>query len=339
MFQYDLNYRIMKGKIVKCFKSLINITGISEVTEPMKKQEQLSNQKLLDDLLILFKDTLEKESVRTTMLFPMYFEILMHPADYKDRKDALAVILPEFISAFKSVIDENKKRFPNVKNVSTKWVFQFSPCRVDGELTLEDGRIIKVERGKLIKSARLFYNEEKGANVQVQSNIKVSVKCDNSDVMNIAYLNFEALKSVDILEDGLYMYSFDNASRIDLREEKIKNEATSNVEPIATLTYTYQGQRFHYSMKDERISISGRKDKRNARMVFKVENDNLLNDHVQIKYEKNDNEFYICAFGKTILNQRLMNLSEGGDVKWVKLADNSSIFMNDEIKVQFEKNN
>lgn len=329
----------MKDKIVKCLKNLINIVGISTIPEAKKKQEVLSNQKLLDDLLILFKNTLEKESVGSTMLFPMYFDILMHPDDYKDRKDALAVVLPEFISAFKSVIDENRTKFPNVKNISTKWVFQFSPCRVDGELTLEDGRIIKVERGKLIKSARLFYNEGKGADVKVESNIKVSVKCDNSDVMNIAYLNFEALKSVDILEDGLYMYSFENASRIDTKEEKIKNEAISNVEPIATLTYTYQGQRFHYLMKDERISISGRKDKRNARMVFKVENDNLLNDHVQIKYEKNDNEFYLCAFGKTKLNQHSLELSEGGNVKWVKLANNSSIFMNDEIKVQFEKNN
>ena len=227
----------MKGKIVNLLKKIINTTGVSVDTEPKNKQELLSNQKLLDDLLVLFKDTLEKESVNTAMLFPMYFEILMHPADYKDRKDALAVILPEFISAFKSVIEENKKRFPNVKNVSTKWVFQFSPCRVDGELTLEDGNIIKVERGKLIKSARLFYNEGKGADVKVESNIKVSVKCDNSDVMNIAYLNYEALKSVDILEDGLYMYSFENASRIDVKEEKIKNEATSNVEPIATFWY------------------------------------------------------------------------------------------------------
>ena len=172
--------------------------------------------------------------------------------------------------------------------------------------------------------------------VQVESNVKVSVKCDNSDVLNIAYLNFEALKSVDIMEDGLYMYSFTNGTPIDVKQE-IKRETVSNTMHFATLTYTYQGQRIHYLMKDDFISISGRKDKRNARMVFKVENDNLLNDHVQIKYDKSENEFYLCAFGKTKLNQRSLELSAGGDVKWVKLADNSSIFMNDEIKVEFTK--
>ena len=328
----------MMKTIIHCLKKIVDITGIStsSTQEEKKEQEALSNQKLLDDLLILFKDTLAKESVGSTMLFPMYFDILMHPDDYKARKDALAIVLPEFVSAFMRVIDENKEKYPNVRNVSTKWVFQFAPCRIDGSLTLEDGRIIKIEKGKLIKSARLFYREDKGAEVQVESNVKVSVKCDNSDVLNIAYLNFEALKSVDIMEDGLYMYSFTNGTPIDVKQE-IKRETVSNTMHFATLTYTYQGQRIHYLMKDDFISISGRKDKRNARMVFKVENDNLLNDHVQIKYDKSENEFYLCAFGKTKLNQRSLELSAGGDVKWVKLADNSSIFMNDEIKVEFTK--
>lgn len=325
-------------KVIRCFKKIVDFTGIStsSTQEEKKEQEGLSNQKLLDDLLLLFKDTLTKESVGSTMLFPMYFDILMHPDDYKDRKDALAIVLPEFVSAFMHVIEENREKFPNVRNVSTKWVFQFSPCRVNGSLTLEDGRIIKIERGKLIKSARLFYREDKGVDVQVESNVKVSVKCDNSDVLNIAYLNFEALKSVDIMEDGLYMYSFDNGKSLDVKQE-IKRDTVSNTMHIATLTYTYQGQRIHYLMKDDSISISGKKDKRNSRMVFKIENDNLLNDHVQIKYDKNENEFYLCAFGKTKLNQRSLELSAGGDVTWVKLADKSSIFMNDEIKVEFTK--
>lgn len=325
-------------KVLRCFKKIVDFTGIStsSTQEKKKEQEGLSNQKLLDDLLLLFKDTLTKESVGSTMLFPMYFDILMHPDDYKDRKDALAIVLPEFVSAFMHVIEENREKFPNVRNVSTKWVFQFSPCRVNGSLTLEDGRIIKIERGKLIKSARLFYREDKGVDVQVESNVKVSVKCDNSDVLNIAYLNFEALKSVDIMEDGLYMYSFDNGKSLDVKQE-IKRDTVSNTMHIATLTYTYQGQRIHYLMKDDSISISGKKDKRNSRMVFKIENDNLLNDHVQIKYDKNENKFYLCAFGKTKLNQRSLELSAGGDVTWVKLADKSSIFMNDEIKVEFTK--
>ena len=121
---------------------------------------------------------------------------------------------------------------------------------------------------------------------------------------------------------------------IDVKEEK-KNETSSNMVSVATLTYTYQGQRIHYYMKDDLIHISGRKDMRNSRMIFKLENDNLMNGHVQIKKEKD--EFYLCAYGKTKLNGRLLDLSVGGEVKWVKLANNSSIFMNDEIKVEFTK--
>lgn len=325
---------------------VIKLLGFGNESEQGKKVTEggMSNQQLLDDLLLLFETSLKKESVRRRMLFPMYFDILMHPDDYNDRKDALAYVLPEVISSFMEVIERNRGRFPIVENQSTKWVFQFSPCRVDGELILADGQIINVEKGKLIKSAKLYYREEQGANIQVENNVIVSVKCDNSDVMNISFLNFEALKSVDIVDDGLYMYNYTDGSPISKKNEghteeepKDTPESFSENATIATLTYTYQGQRIHYMMKDERISISGRKDKRNKRMVFKVENDNLVNDHVQIKYDRTDNEFYLCAFGETKLNQRSLELSKGGDVKWCKLANNSSIFMNDEIKVVFTK--
>lgn len=322
-----------KSDWVKGILDRIGIDGPQ--TEPI--DVEMSNQQLLDDILDLFKTVLKKESLGSTMLFPMYFDILMHPDDYNDRKDALAVILPEFVAKFKDVINENRNSYPDVKNVSTKWVFRFSPCRVDGELMLDDGRVIRVERGKLIKSAKLFYKEVGNGNVQVDSNVRVSVKCDNSDVMNISYLNFEALKSVDIVEEGLYMYNYSDGSPITASGNE--HIAKPNPTSMATLTYTYQGNRIHYNMLDERISISGRKDKRNNRMVFKLDNDNLLNDHVQIKFDRTDNEFYLCAFGQTKLNQRSLDLSVGGDVKWYKLADNSSIFMNDEIKVEFVKNN
>lgn len=328
-------------KLISYIKEIVKGLGINPPPEPKNNpaSEGMSNRQLLDDLLILFKDVLNKESLGNTMLFPMYFDILMHPDDYNDRKDALAVILPEFVEKFMEVINENRATYPKVKNVSTKWVFQFSPCRVDGELSLDDGSVIKVERGKLIKSAKLFYREQVNGNIHVDSNVKVSVKCDNSDVMNISFLNFEALKSVDIVEDGLYMYNYSDGSPITDKGKQQKNEHidTSNPSSMATLTYTYQGHRIHYTMLDERISISGRKDTRKQRMIFKLENDNLENDHVQIKFDRKDNEFYLCAFGKTKLNQRSLDLSVGGDVKWYKLADNSSIFMNDEIKVEFVK--
>lgn len=342
----------MKNLIINIIKKLgvINCGGEGGYTPVQGENNEggMSNQQLLDDLKLLFETSLKNESVGRRMLFPMCFDILMHPGDYNDRKDALAYVLPEVVSSFMEVIENYRRKFPNVINVSTKWVFQFSPCRVDGGLTLPDGSVVNVERGKLIKSAKLYHRETAGSNVAVESNVKVSVKCDNSNVMDISYLNFEALKSVDIVEDGLYMYNYKDGSPLPIDGKNPMDEGSthgnstvslSTNATIATLTYNYQGQRITYSMKDESISISGRKDKRSKRMVFKVENDNLLNDHVQIKYDKAVNEFYLCAFGKTKLNERSLELSEGGDVKWCKLANNSSIFMNDEITVIFKKNN
>ena len=178
-------------KVIKYIKKIVDITGVS-TNQPIDKKKELekglSNQKLLDDLILLFKDTLEKESVGRTMLFPMYFDILMHPEDYKDRKDALAVVLPEFISAFKEVIDANRTRFPKVKNISTKWVFQFTPCRVDGELTLENGQVVKIERGKLKQLNIIVKADVQGSveavkqSLEKLSNAEVKVKVIHANV-------------------------------------------------------------------------------------------------------------------------------------------------------------
>ncbi|MCM1199006.1 MAG: hypothetical protein NC308_08955, partial [Clostridium sp.] len=57
--------------------------------------------------------------------------------------------------------------------------------------------------------------------------------------------------------------------------------------------------------------------------------------HVQIKYVPEEKKFQIAAFGLVRLNGRKLTESSGAP-HWHSLANNSSIFINDEISVKFE---
>ena len=89
-------------------------------------------------------------------------------------------------------------------------------------------------------------------------------------------------------------------------------------------------------MKDNLIHISGKNEMRKGRSFFILESSEIKDSHVQIKYLPSEKKFQIAAYGPTRLNSRKITESSGGDVYWHDLANNSSIFINDEISVKFE---
>jgi hypothetical protein len=297
----------------------------------------------MKELKELFIDGLKNESLGERMLYPMSFHVLMHPNDYNKKKQAFPFILPEIIKAFYKIIDEYKNVYPNYEPVSNKWVFQFTPCYQSDSFDAGDGDIIKIEEGT-VKPTAILYNQDidRTGAVSVDQNIIVSVKIDNSNVIKTTNINIKALAGVDILDEGLYTCKFDIKlpTKTDVIKESIET-SDNQLSPIsvkkelATLSYTYNGQTFTYIMNDSPIYISGKHDMRTFLPIFRMEYLDLENGHVSIKYE--NGEFFLCAFGKTRLNGRNIELSEGDKIKWAPLANNSSILMNDVIQANFKR--
>lgn len=312
-------------------------------SEETKAKSFLTSSGLMKELKELFIDGLNNESLGERMLYPMSFHVLMHTNDYNKKKQAFPFILPEIIKAFYKIIDEYKKVYPNYEPVSKKWVFQFTPCYQSNSFDTGDGDIIRIEEGT-VKPTAILYNQDidRTGKVSVDQNIMVSVKSDNSNVIKTTNINLRALVGINILDEGLYTCKFDMnlPSSTEVIKESIdatdnKLNSTSTKKELATLSYTYNGQNYTYIMKDSPIYISGKHDTRTALPIFRMEYSDLENGHVSIKHE--NGEFFLCAFGKTRLNGRNIELSEGDNIKWVSLADNSSILMNDVRQANFKK--
>ena len=296
---------------------------------------QMTNKVLLRELVEHFRAKLEMESVGRRMLYPMSFNILMDVEDYNDRKQAFPFVLPEVVAAFYGVIDEMRSQYPVYTPPAKQWFFQFAPCH-SGSVAIgpdsEEATIVR--RGHITTVANLVPFDIMGAgNIAVDSDVRVSIKLDDSNVMNNnANVNFNAIKGLDIIGEDTFRIKFDESLTRDTEKILITNNAVE-AEALATLSYTAGGKNYHYSMVDNLVHISGQSELRKGRAFFIIENSNIKESHVQIRHDKG--KFQIAAFGPTKLNGRKLVESSGAP-QWYELANNSSIFINEELRVKFE---
>jgi hypothetical protein len=89
-------------------------------------------------------------------------------------------------------------------------------------------------------------------------------------------------------------------------------------------------------MIDNQIDISGPQGPVDITSVMRIEQTSLLAPHVQIKYVPESKKFQFAVYGTTRVNGREYDLSQPGMVKWYTLANNSKIFINNEVSVKFE---
>lgn len=297
--------------------------------------DQLTNKRLLEELTFHFKTMLNSESVGQRMLYPMSFNILMDPVDYNNRKQALPFVLPQVVSAFYSIIDDMRQDYPDYTPPAKYWYFQFSACKL-GTVQTGDSIPLIVRKGHITTVATLLtFDIREANNVSVNNNTRVSVKLDDSNVMNDVNVNWNAIKNLDILSDGIFTYNFDNKLSRDT-QHITDNSNLAEIDGIAELSYYKSGRNYHFIMKDNLIHISGKNEMRKGRSFFILESSEIKDSHVQIKYLPSEKRFQIAAYGLTRLNSRKITDSSGGDVYWHDLANNSSIFINDEISVKFE---
>lgn len=297
--------------------------------------DQLTNKRLLEELTSHFKTMLNAESVGQRMLYPMSFNILMDPADYNNRRQSLPFVLPQVVSAFYGIIDDMRQEYPDYTPPAKYWYFQFSACQL-GTIRTGDSTPLIVRKGHITTVATLLTFDIKEANnVSVNNNTRVSIKLDDSNVMNDVNVNWNAIKNLDVLSDGTFTYNFDNTLSRDTKRIT-DNSNMAEVKGIAELSYSRGGRNYHFIMKDNLIHISGKNEMRKGRSFFILESSEIKDSHVQIKYLPSEKKFQIAAYGPTRLNSRKITESSGGDVYWHDLANNSSIFINDEISVKFE---
>lgn len=310
-------------------KKVLDLFSAESDSKRENNDEILTNRKLLQELTDHFRMRLEEDSLGERMLYPMSFNVLMTSDDYEAKKQQFVFVLPEIVKAFYAIILEKKKKYPDFTPPSSYWFFQFNGCKPDSPVAQQ----LNIRAGHITTTSSLYTLDlMQESNVRQTANTRVSVKLDDSNVMRNVNLNREAVSNLDIVGEGTYKYAFDMTLTQDVKHISTTAGAPSN--GLAELSYTHNGTTTHFTMEDSLIHISGSREMRKGRSFFIVDSESIKESHIQIRYV--NGKFEIAAFGKARLNSRLIPLSSGGEVLWCPLANNSSIFINDELSVRFE---
>ncbi len=305
---------------------------IESVTETYNRS--LTNNDILNEIVNHFTTAIEQESVGDRMIYPMSFNIMLHKDDYAQRKQYLEHILPEIVKELHKKIKQLSSRFPDITPISKRWTFQFSSCDMDS-ITTTDNQVLKIRKGQITTVAYLCSESNDD---QLEFDSMMSVKLDNSNVFQGRDINPEAFKNIDIVNEGLFHLDFDRSLL-----GKATSSSTSNYTPynsvLAVLTYPISNSLSKkYEMKDSLIHISGKNETRNDKSILKLDLEEIGSPHVTIKHIAETKTFQLAVFGNTRLNGRLLKVSEGGNINWYNLADNSQIFINEKINVLFKIN-
>lgn len=317
-------------------RGLLNLFAPKAEIKKNRVEEGLSNQKLLDELVDHFKDQLKGLSVGKRMLYPMSFNILLHHEDYESVKQSFPFVLPEVVKEFYEVINQMKSRYPDYTPAAKDWVFQFSSCQLK-DVNVGEGKTMVVTKGHITTIASLMAVDLRQNNVDVSNNTRISIKLQDSDVMNNVNLNWNAVTNIDIIGENYFRCRFDmtlNTKKSVVLTNGSSMSASSSA--LAVLSYAKDGKNYTYTMVDPMIEISGPDGQKGVSSIFVLENEGIIAPHVQIRYLAETGKFQIAALGKTKLNGKELELSQDGMAKWYALANNSKIFINDEVSVKFE---
>ncbi len=323
----------------------------ADKSDPESKKSvsrRITNEQLVKILENHFRGGVKQYSVGRRMLYPMKFDVLLHPDDYNSLKDTLQFIISEITFSFYNVIREFNSKYKDYTPVADSWVFRFAPCDIDKYIV--EGESFTIEPGKPVTIGSFFcegLNGRSNPSVDTDCNVQLSVCCNNSVVMEGKNINPEILRIVDVLSEGFFRQNFDKT----LGEEKAETEcAMSSAEPAsqsnrstdgqkyATLSYTKNGMNYHYNMLDSTVKISGSSETQNRRDIFVIDSPDIQCGHIRIRTTDRGQSFSLAAFGPANLNGRSIPPSDSEEIRWVNLANNSQIFINSSIAVKFSVN-
>lgn len=301
-------------------------------TKGNKEKSKVTNQTLYKELISHFKTDMEELSVGRRILYPMSFNILLYPDDYDRVGESLPFILPEVIAGFYAAIKSKRDSIldSDATPPATYWFFQFASSSVK----TEDKKESFIIPGEIVTVGHLTtFDIKKAQEGTTTENVRLSVKCQNSDV-NKNNINKDALLGMEILTNNAYTFNFDKSMSEKLSDIQSSQRGGNNA--LATLTYSVGSTNVHLDMLDELVILSGPKDTRKMGNIMIIKNEAVEVGHVQIRYVRETNRFQLCAYSRTRLNMRDVPLSVGGTPIWKDMSFNSTILLNDVVNIEFK---
>jgi len=302
----------------------------------------LTAQELLDEIFSIFQERMQEETTSEYLLFPTCFYIYLHQLDYDKRREAFGHTVKGVVNMFNRHIRKKMLTYPDYKPHATYWRLQFLPHR-EGMFTEDNGKEITAKQKEPFIISTIYSTNFSEGNFGEEN--FVATKRDLSSLKKEHYnVNRDALLGID-QEGGRFTVKFDS-SFANITNEIYSDNNSQSFEKRANAILTILGGTFlgveegknKYFMTSNELHISGKNDDRTNMSILKIDNGRILNSHVQIKYFAVEDIFRLAAFGPVKCYEKTVPLSNGDNILWVNLYNNSNIFINEEISINFKIN-
>lgn len=290
--------------------------------EEEEEEVRLTNQALVDQILVSFKETVERESFNKRMMYDCSYLILMRPEDYKHAELRLAGITEGILDEFYDYIDQRKDQYPRYEPIGSFWDFQYCPAErgVDNS-EIEPGTIQVVSTPTSEKSWSELSSEH----------IKVSVSSKHSKYSKYD-LNPTTFANIDILSKGHFRVKFRTAFLGDFTSVQAPAAGSRNSAPpdkLATIQFVLNKQRYSFPMREKQLKITKAIDGMTSTATLLCINEpsgSLQKEHIMIRYEEAARAFYIALFADAFVNEQKLELSRVGENPvWHSLKSVSTI--------------
>jgi hypothetical protein len=301
---------------------------------PEGKEEQpspVTNNDILKELSDCFDNSCHTESVGSSLVFNMYYMVILHPDVYEQRLPSLPVVVKEAVKMFYKKLDGHRKHFEDIAPVSSHWQFRFGPATdFNGmKIDLHDRRVVGMLTGLKTKSM----------DGDRRHTAKVTMKSKATNVFDKMDINIDVLRHIHFAESGNFTVKFN--PELSLRIESLK--PTRNYEQgLARIEY-FMGDKNRgdvYLMKDTEIVIA-RKEPENQGYsnYLLLDSQFVSNPHARIRLNELTGKFQIASFSinETRVNEVVIAKSDAAAPRWFDLEPKSQVLLNGMVTLDFKQ--
>lgn len=262
-----------------------------------------------------FKESIKELSFADRVVFYHEFIISFNADDYKEfvanKQGIFGLIVHETVEQFYKILKEYREAGKTVKPSGSKWVFRLvsHPDYARGD---------KGFIGKLLPD-----------NNKKEENLRVTFIPRQTGIAQTFDVDQNILKGFTYYSEGYFEIPYEEALETEAQVEKKPGNA--NIARLETIIPDQQfaGKKVEYLMKEEDLIISGSDETREDSNIFTIPSEWVNAPHLQIKYNKDEDKFYLASFGEiTTLNENTVERSDVNAPKWVELPVNSRMLLN-----------
>ncbi|MGA0555293.1 FHA domain-containing protein [Larkinella sp. VNQ87] len=304
----------------------------------------VSNTRILNELVASFEDSIQRESVGSSLLFNAHFLIILHPETYEERQNAFPVIVNEAVNAFTAIIQAQKSHYERIAPVAASWFFKFGGGREFGgeAITPGDLKVVGALTGILPGNSPAPSVDS----LRVTRRVKQTNRYEKVDI------DPHTFQHIDFREPGAFVvkFSFDTTAKTARQPPTVPDNATRNAPAplrnpgsgLARIEYYMAelNKEDVYTMRDREIVVARKEtDNQHFPNYLLVESAYVSNPHARIRFNDDTQSFQITSFSRneTRVNEQLIPRSEPASPQWFNLPDKAQILLNSMVTLHFQR--